>query len=408
MRGEVFIGGMKNAALPILFATILLRQTVAIENLPAVTDVTTTLRILSDMGARVTWESPTAVQVNAADVDPNALPLNLTTRLRGSSYLLGAELGRFGYAVSGLPGGCDFGNRPLDQHFMIFSALGAEVVPSVGNIRLTAPGGLHGGAVRLSFPSVGATLNGILAGATADGTTMIENAAREPHIVDLANFLNACGAEISGAGTSQIRINGVKNLHGCRHRIIPDMIEAGTYLAAAAATGGHIRLRAVNPDHLEAVTDRLAAMGASIAASEDTVTLTRMLPLRGTDIETLPYPGFPTDMQPQFAPLLCLSEGGGLVYERVWENRFRYLEELRRMGANVISDGLCARFRGGDRLTGTRVCATDLRAGAALLIAGLCAEGETTISEIRHIERGYPDLIGKFRSLGAELRLVTD
>ena len=403
LRGEVFIGGMKNAALPILFATILIRGITVIENLPPVTDVTITLRILEAMGATLTWENSTTVRINTVDTAPEAIPLNLTTHLRASSYLLGAELGRFGRARSGLPGGCDFGNRPLNQHFKLFSAFGAETQSSSDLIEVTARKGLHGGHVRLDFPSVGATVNGILAAATAEGDTVIENAAREPHIADLAAFLNACGAEIIGAGTPRIRIHGVKNLHGCRHFVIPDMIEAGTYLAAVAGTGGKLCVRSVVPHHLDTILDRLNAMGVTTESDTDSVTASRTSPLLGTDIETLPYPGFPTDMQPQFAPLLCLSAGGGRIFEHVWEDRFRYTQELRRMGAEIAVDGRCAAFRGNDRLIGTQVAATDLRAGAAMLIAGLCAEGVTVIAQPHHIDRGYPDFVEKFRNVGAEI-----
>ncbi len=406
LSGEITVCGMKNAALPILFASILVRDSVTIENLPPVTDIQTTLRILAAMGARVDMLSPTTARVNAADLDPDAVPPDLTTRLRGSSYLLGACLGRFGRAFTGLPGGCDFGVRPLDQHFRIFTALGAECEPDANLLRVRAPRGLRGAAVRLSFPSVGATLNGILAAATAEGTTVIENAAREPHVADLAAFLNACGADISGAGTSEIRIHGAKILRGCRHAVIPDMIEAGTYMAAVAGTGGRLRLRSVDPAHLAAVSEKLTAMGAQISASGDRLTLCRTSPLLGADIEALPYPLFPTDMQPQFAPLLCLSSGGGRICEHVWESRFRYVPELCRMGAEIRVDGRCAFIRGGAKLTGADVAATDLRAGAAMVIAGLCAGGSTRITGVEHIDRGYPDLEAKLQSLGADVRRV--
>lgn len=406
LRGEIPIGGMKNAALPILFAALLVPDTVTIENVPPVTDISVTLEILASMGAKLEQISPTAVRIDARGADPDAVPPGLTNRLRASSYLLGAGLGRFGRIASDAPGGCDFGNRPLDQHFKLFAAMGAQILRDGDRILAKSPAGLHGTAIRLDFPSVGATVNGILAAATADDVTIIENAAREPHIADLAAFLNACGAEISGAGTPSIRVRGKKVLHGCRHRIIPDMIEAGTYLAAVTGAGGCVRLRSVEPLHLTAVTEKLTAMGAAVSFFADSVTLSREGRLRGTSLETLPYPGFPTDMQPQFAPLLCTASGGGCICERVWKNRFRYVEELRRMGANIQIEGRCALFRGGDRLTGAQVNATDLRAGAAMLIAGLCADGITTISEPFHIARGYPDLLAKFGALGAELSLA--
>ena len=401
--GEVPIGGMKNAALPILFATILIRGKTVIENLPPVTDVEITLQILESMGAIVRRENATTVQIDATHADPDAIPLGLTTRLRATSYLLGAGLGRFGRICIGIPGGCDFGNRPLDQHFKLFSALGAESHVCSDCIAVSSRHGLCGATVRLDFPSVGATVNGILAAVTATGTTVIDNAAREPHIVDLAAFLNACGAEIDGAGTSRICIRGGKALHSCRHRVVPDMIEAGTYLAAVAGTGGKLRVCSVVPDHLDAVIDKLTTMGVSVQIESDRITAMRNKPLCGTEIQALPYPGFPTDMQPQFAPLLCLATGGGRICECVWDDRFRYAQELRRMGATIAVNGHCATFRGNDRLVGTQVSATDLRAGAAMLIAGLCAEGTTTISQLHHIERGYPDFLNKFRNVGAEI-----
>lgn len=403
LHGQIAIGGMKNAALPILFATLLIRGTTQIENIPPVTDIETTLLILKAMGAVVTRLSPTALRINADAAEPDAVPRELTTRLRASSYLLGAGLGRFGRIRTGLPGGCDFGSRPIDLHFRLFSAMGAETRYNANDVEAVAPKGLHGARVRLGFPSVGATVNGILAAVTANGRTVIENAAREPHVVDLAVFLNKCGARVSGAGTPCVTIDGVAELHGCCHRVVPDMIEAGTYLAAVAGTGGRVRLTSVEPCHLGAILDRLNAMGVFTEVGKGCVTVARTSPLVGTDIETLPYPGFPTDMQPQFAPLLSLSSGGGCIRERVWDDRFRYAEELRRMGATVAVKNRCACFRGNDRLIGGKVAATDLRAGAAMLIAGLCAEGTTTVTQPYHIDRGYPDLIQHLRDLGADV-----
>ena len=405
--GEITVGGMKNAALPILFATLLVRGAVTLENLPPVTDVETALAILCAMGARVERLSPTSVRIDTGGADPDAIPDDLATRLRGSSYLLGAGLGRFGRVRMAAPGGCDFGERPLDQHFRILRAMGAVEKSECDTIAFSAPNGLHGAAVPLSFPSVGATVNGILAAALADGVTLIENAAREPHVADLAAFLNACGASVTGAGTPTVRVRGASVLHGCRYRIVPDMIEAGTYLAAVTGTGGRIRLRSAEPLHLAAVTEKLTAMGATVSVFADSILLSREItPLRGTDIETMPYPDFPTDMHPQFAPLLAMSRGGGCICERVWENRFGYVPELRRMGAGITRTGRCAVFSGGDRLVGARVAATDLRAGAAMILAGLCAEGTTEVTSIHRIARGYPDYLSKFRALGAEIETV--
>ncbi len=406
LTGEVWIDGMKNAALPILFALLLVREEVTLEGLPPVTDIETTLQILCKMGARLERISPTAIRIHTKNTDPDAVPLKWTTELRASSYLLGASLGRFGRAATGIPGGCDFGTRPLDQHFRLLETLGATVEQEHGILRATAPGGLHGKNVRLDFPSVGATVNGILAATLANGMTVIENAAREPHIVDLADFLNACGAEIVGAGTSSIRIRGVSKLHGTRYRIVPDMIEAGTYLCAVSATGGKMRLCGVCPEHLGAILPPLRKMGATITVSENHLTLERSGSLYGTVLETAPYPGFPTDMQPQFAPLLCMARGGGRIYERVWKKRFQYTKELEKMGANILLSNDFADFRGGDRLVGTQIHATDLRGGAAMLIAGLCAEGTTELCDVRHLERGYPNFVAKLTALGADISYV--
>ena len=401
--GTIRVDGMKNAALPILFALLLTRGEVVLEQLPPVSDIETTLRILCAMGAECERLSPTSVRVDTKNAEPAAVSPALTAELRGSSYLLGAGLGRFGQAATGIPGGCNFGTRPLDQHFRLLEAMGAKIVQEQGRIYASAPDGLHGCRTRLDFPSVGATVNGILAAALARGTTVIENAAREPHIVDLANFLNSCGAEISGAGTPTVTIRGVSRLHGTRYRIVPDMIEAGTYLCAVCGAGGKARLENLRPDHLGAVLSPLRKMGGEITVSEDSLTLERTGPLYGTVLETAPYPGFPTDLQPQFAPLFCLARGGGRIYERVWKKRFQYTAELERMGGTVLPGTDFVDFPGGDRLCGARVRATDLRGGAALLIAGLCAEGTTDLCDVRHIERGYPAFVEKFSSLGAEI-----
>ena len=403
LSGEVRADGMKNAALPILFSLLLVSGEVTLEGLPPVTDIEKTLQILCEMGAEVERIDPRALRVSTKFADPDAVPMPLTTELRGSSYLLGAMLGRFGRAATGIPGGCNFGARPLDQHFRLLETLGAKIEEEDCLLRASAPNGLRGARVRLDFPSVGATVNGILAAVTAKGTTVIENAAREPHIVDLASFLNACGARIAGAGTPTVTIHGVERLHGTRYKIVPDMIEAGTYLCAALATGGKLRLSNICPEHLGAVISPLRKMGAEITLSENSLTLTRTGGLWGTVIETAPYPGFPTDLQPQFAPLFSLARGGGRIYERVWKSRFQYAKELEKLGATILLANDFADFPGGDRLTGARVHATDLRGGAALLIAGLCAEGVTDLTDIHYIERGYPNYPEKLTSLGAEI-----
>ncbi len=403
LRGEIRVDGMKNAALPILFSLFLVEGEVTLEGLPPVTDIEKTLQILCETGARIERLSPDSVRIRTDCADPEAVPIPLTSELRASAYLLGALTGRFGRAVTGIPGGCDFGTRPLDQHFRLLEALGAKIEAENGLLRASAPDGLRGACVELDFPSVGATVNGILAAVRAQGTTIIANAAREPHIVDLANFLNACGAEIDGAGSPVIRIRGVPRLRGTRRRIVPDMIEAGTYLCAVCGAGGSLRLTNVCPEHLGAVLSPLRKMGAEIVVSEKYLTLERSGCLYGTVLETAPYPGFPTDLQPPFAPLFCISRGSGRIYERVWKSRFQYTAELCRMGGTVLLGKDYADFPGGDRLRGTRVRATDLRGGAALLIAGLCAEGTTELCDVRHIERGYPSFVEKFSSLGAQI-----
>lgn len=403
--GEVSISGMKNAALPIVFATVLVGGVSILENLPPVSDVTRSLDILRQMGASVSFADRTTVRIDTSAITPGSSPDALVSRIRGSSYLVGAELGRFGRADCALPGGCDFGSRPLDLHVKGFEALGAEV--HCGNhMQAEAPNGLHGATVYFDKCSVGATVNVMLAAVLAEGTTVIENAAKEPHIVDLANFLNTCGAQISGAGTATIRIRGVRDLHGCRYCIIPDMIEAGTYMVAAAATGGKVRVSSVIPKHLESISTKLSEMGVEILEEDEAVTVRATGTLHSINLTTIPYPGFPTDMHPQFAPLLCIANGVSTITEGIFSNRFRYVEELRRMGANVIMGGNVATFIGGSSLQGAKVKANDLRAGAAMMIAGMAANGTTEITDVDLIARGYCDPVEKFRALGADIRLV--
>lgn len=405
LHGEVAISGMKNAALPIVFATILVGGVSILENIPPVSDITKSLDILRQMGASVTQSDRTTVRIDTSAVIQGSSPDALVCRIRGSSYLAGAELGRFGRADCALPGGCDFGSRPLDLHIKGFEALGATV--HCGNrMQAEAPNGLHGGTVYFDKSSVGATVNVILASVLADGMTTIENAAREPHIVDLANFLNTCGAKISGAGTTTIRIRGVRELHGCRYCILPDMIEAGTYMVAGAATGGCVKVTSVIPKHVESISAKLSEMGVDVIEEDEAVTVRSTGILRSVNLTTIPYPGFPTDMHPQFAPLLCMANGVSTITEGIFSNRFRYVEELRRMGANIIMGGNIATFIGGQKLVGAKVVASDLRAGAAMVIAGMSAEGTTEISGVELIARGYCDLVDKFASLGAKIRLV--
>ncbi len=407
LYGDISISGMKNAALPILFATVLVGGVCTLNNIPTVSDITTTLEVLRHMGARVTQRKNGTIRIDTAHICQGSSPAELVKKMRGSTYLLGTELGRFGKASVGHPGGCDFGTRPLDQHMKGFEALGAIVENDSGTIRLSAPNGLHGSSVYFDVASVGATANIILAAVKAEGTTVIDNAAREPHIVDLANFLNSCGANITGAGTPMIKIRGVTELHGCDYTIIPDMIEAGTYMVAAAATRGCVRIRSIIPKHVETITAKLCEMGVSVQEYDDSVVVTGVTDLRNVNIKTLPYPGFPTDMHPQFAPLLCLAGGVSCIQEGIWENRFRYVDELCKMGASIRVDGRSATFVGGEPLTGAPVDAMDLRAGAALVIAGLAASGVTEIGGVRYINRGYDDIVGKLRALGADIQEIT-
>lgn len=406
LYGEVEINGMKNAALPIILASLLTGDKCVIEHLPAISDVTLALEILRSMGASVRMLSRTTVEIDSTHVKGGTAPYDLVSKMRGSTYLIGAELGRFGAARVGWPGGCDFGVRPIDQHIKGFEVLGAQVEIENGYIMASAPDGLHGGQVYFDCVTVGATVNVMIAAVLAKGNTVIDNAAREPHIVDLANFLNTCGAKITGAGTSVIRISGVERLHGCTYAIIPDMIEAGTYMAAVAATGGRVRITNVIPKHLEIISAKLEEMGAVIEEEDEAITISREGELRRANIKTLPYPGFPTDMHPQMSAVLCIAKGTSMVSEGIWENRFRYVDELHKMGADITVDGRTATIVGVERLSGAPVRAVDLRAGAAMIIAGLAAEGKTEVSGIGSIERGYDDIVGKLTRLGASVKKI--
>lgn len=409
LYGNVNISGMKNAALPIIFASILVGERCVVENLPPVSDVELSLEILEKMGATIERLGNNAVAIDTKNFQNGTSPKELVSKLRGSTYLLGAELGRFGEACVGSSGGCDFGSRPIDQHIKGFVALGAKYQnDDTYNILKAEHGGLYGAAVYLDIASVGATINVMLAAALANGKTTIDNAAREPHIVDVANFLNMCGARITGAGTSVIKIQGVPELHGCNYTILPDMIEAGTYMAAAAAAGGRVGIRGVIPKHVETVTAKLLEMNVDVEMYEDIITVSRYGPLGSANVKTYFYPGFPTDMHPQFSALLATANGTSVVTESVWEKRFQYVEELCKMGADIAVDGNRATIYGVPVLSGTEVTATDLRAGAALIIAGLTAEGETVIYGVEKIERGYDDIVGKLRALGADIELVEE
>ena len=402
LNGTLAISGMKNAALPILFACALISEPCTLHNVPDVSDVDTTLQILTASGCTVTRLSPTSVEVNGAGFRPLCSPDGLVGTIRASSYLMGVELGRFGLTKIAFPGGCKFGVvRPLDFHTRAFEIMGAEMEVNGQGFQGEAPDGLHDGKIILDTASVGATINIMLAAALTPGTTVIGNAAREPHIVDLANFLNMCGASVKGAGTAEIRIDGVRKLHGCSYTVVPDMIEAGTYMCAVAGTGGRVTFTNVIPKHLESISSKLTEMGVTVEEGEDSVTVISSGQLKGTTIITAVYPGFPTDMQPQFGALCCVARGMSSINEKIWDNRFAYLDEIIRMGITVTRSNTTAWFPGNQKLLGSSVSATDLRGGAAMVIAGLMADGITEISNPHYIDRGYDNLIGKLRSLGA-------
>ena len=409
LYGSIEISGAKNAAVAILPAALLVDGPCRIENIPQISDVTLILQILRELGASVRTINRTTVEIDCSMVRNQPVPYELARKIRASYYLIGALLGRFGKAEAPPPGGCDLGGRPIDQHIKGFVAMGAQVEVQGGMIRAQAKGGrLTGGPVYLDMVSVGATMNIMLSAVRAAGNTVIENAAKEPHIVDLANFLNSMGADIMGAGTDVIKIRGVDHLRGGSYSIIPDQIEAGTYMAAVTAAGGEVLIKNVIPKHLDCITAKLAEMGAEIEEHDDAVLIRRTGPIHRTNIKTMPYPGFPTDMQSQIAAALCLAQGTSVITEGVWDNRYRYVDELRRMGAQIQVDGKVAVIEGVDHLTGAPVRACDLRAGAAMIIAGLAARGRTEVDHIYHIERGYEDIVRKLSAVGADIRLVNE
>ena len=409
LNGTVRISGAKNAAVAILPAALLVDGVCRIENVPDISDVRLLLQILSNMGAAVRRLGPNVLELDCSRVRNAVAPIELVHRIRASCYLIGAELGRFGRACVAMPGGCNFGVRPIDQHIKGFEAMGASVNLMAGYVCADAPiGGLQGGHVYLDIVSVGATMNIMIAAVLSTGMTIIENCAKEPHIVDLANFLNAMGAKISGAGTDVIKVRGVPRLHGGAYSIIPDQIEAGTYMAAAAAVGGCVRVENVIPKHMDCITAKLREMGARVTEEDDVITVERTTPLRKVTVKTLPYPGFPTDMQPQIVVCMATAQGSSIVTEGIYENRFRYVAELTRMGANIQVDGRVAVVNGVDALTGCVVKACDLRAGAAMIIAGLCAQGVTVVEDAHYVERGYENVIGKLQALGAKIRRIEE
>ncbi len=407
LNGELEISGAKNAAIAILPAAMLVDGVCIIENIPQVSDVSLMLANMQQMGAAIRTVDRTTMEFDCAGLPPVVEGGRSLSRIRASYYFIGVLLGRFGKAKVPMPGGCDFGVRPIDQHLKGMRAMGAKVEVRDGYVYAeTKNGKLKGANIYLDVVSVGATMNIMLAAVLAEGKTVIENAAREPHIVDLANFLNSMGGDVRGAGTSVIRINGVSRLHGGFYSIIPDQIEAGTYLAAAAAAGGDVVLKNVIPRHLYSITAKLEEMGAEIQELGDSVRITSSGRLNSVNVKTMPYPGFPTDMQPQILTCLCIAKGTSVVTEDVWDNRYNYVSELLKMGAKVQVDGKTAVVDGCEFLTGAEVRACDLRAGAALVIAGLMARGVTEIRDIHHIERGYEDLVDKLRGVGADIRLV--
>ncbi len=405
LYGNVSIGGMKNAALPVICACVLNEEVCIIDNIPPVSDIETLLEILSTMGASVRRLTKYSVEINCKNLIPCTSPMELANKLRGSSYLLGAEFGRFGKASVSHPGGCSIGARPLDLHMKAFEALGADCTHRNGRLEVQSESGPVGNTtIYFDKVSVGATANTILASVLAEGTTVIDNAAREPHIVDLAVFLNACGANIIGAGTSVIKIKGVEKLHGCRYSIIPDMIEAGTFMAAVAATGGRVTVRNVIPKHMEAISAKLEEAGASVTVGDDCITVESNGKLRGISIVTQPYPGFATDMQPQFAAMLCFAEGTSDIVENIFNSRFQFMDELSKMGADIKVDSNHAVIRGGASLSGAPLYCHDLRAGAAMVIAALATKGASVLEGIDKIERGYYNIVGKLTELGADIQ----
>lgn len=404
--GEVEIGGAKNAALGIIAASIMTDETVTIENLPDVNDTNVMLEAMQGIGVRVMRVDRHTVKINAGKIHSHCIEYDYIKKIRASYYLLGALLGKYKHAEVALPGGCKIGSRPIDQHIKGFKSLGAKVNLSHGNIITTADR-LKSAHLYFDVVSVGATINVMMAAAMSDGTTVMENVAKEPHVVDIANFLNSMGARVRGAGTNVIRITGVPKLHGTTYSIIPDQIEAGTFMFAAAATRGDVTVTNVIPKHLEATIYKLTELGCEIEEFDDAVRVVSKGNLKATTVKTLPYPGFPTDMQPQMGVTLAIGSGTSLITESIFENRFKYLDELARMGADVKVDGTTATIRGVGHLSGANVNALDLRAGAALCIAGLAAEGVTIVDDIHYIKRGYEHFDQKIRDLGGVIEEVS-
>ena len=408
LKGEVVISGAKNAAVAIIPATLLINGVCTIENLPNISDVKLYCDILKSLGSIVTWNSNNEVTIDNRNINSSNAPLDITSKFRASYYLIGALLGRCKKAQVGLPGGCNLGPRPIDQHIKGFEALGADVEVANGNITAKAKK-LSGNSVYMDVVSVGATINVMLAAVLAEGTTIIDNAAKEPHIVDVANFLNTMGADIRGAGTDIIKINGVKELKGnATYSIVPDQIEAGTFMLAAVASKGDIIVKNCITKHLESIIAKIVEIGGNVDANGDHLRVWCNTRTNKATIKTLPYPGFPTDLQAQMGVVLALSKGTSIINESIWESRFQYTAELNKMGAKITAQGKSAVFEGVEKLTGAPVYATDLRAGAALIIAGIAAKGKTEIYNLNYIDRGYENIEEKFRKLGAKIERVEE
>ncbi len=408
LNGEVTISGAKNAAVAILPATLLIDGICTIDNIPNISDVKISCEILEKLGAKITWNTPNEITIDTRNITTTVAPLDLTRKFRASYYIIGAMLGRKGEIQVGMPGGCKLGARPIDQHIKGFEALGASVEVEKGNITAKADK-LIGNSVYMDVVSVGATINVMLSAVLAEGTTIIDNAAKEPHIVDVANFLNTMGADIRGAGTDVIKINGVKKLSGnASYSVVPDQIEAGTFMLAAVASKGNILLKNCITKHLESITAKIIEVGGQVEDYGDSIRVWCDKRPGKANIKTLPYPGFPTDLQPQMGVVLSIANGTSVINESIWESRFQYTEELNKMGAKITAQGKTAFFEGVDKLYSAPVYSTDLRAGAALIIAGIIAEGETEIYNLEHIDRGYENIEEKFRNLGANIKRVTE
>lgn len=408
LKGEVVISGAKNAAVAIIPATLLINGICTIENLPNISDVRLYCDILKEIGAKITWNTEHEITIDTRNIDSKKIPLETTRKFRASYYLLGALLGRTKFAQVGVPGGCNLGPRPIDQHIKSFEALGATVDASNGNIIAKAKK-LKGTSIYMDVVSVGATINAMLAAVLAEGTTVIDNAAKEPHIVDVANFLNTMGADIRGAGTDIIKVNGVKELKGdATYSVVPDQIEAGTFMLAAIASKGDIVIKNCITKHLESIIAKIIEIGGNVDANGDHLRVWYTKRTHKANIKTLPYPGFPTDLQSQMGVVLSISEGTSIINESIWESRFQYTAELNKMGAKITASGKTAVFEGVNELVAAPVYATDLRAGAALIIAGIVAKGKTEIYNLNYIDRGYENIEEKFRKLGAKIERVIE